>query len=51
MIGDNLEWDVRAPQSLGIYSIWVDHAGQGIPPGSGVVPDLIIRTLSNLLVR
>jgi putative hydrolase of the HAD superfamily len=51
MIGDNLDWDVRAPQSLGIYSIWVDHAGQGVPPGSSVVPDLIICTLGDLLVR
>lgn len=51
MIGDKLDWDVRAPQSLGIYSIWVDHAGHGIPPESNVIPDRIIRTLSDLLAH
>lgn len=36
--GDNLEWDVGAPQSLGVYGIWVDAAGAGLPEGAGV-PD------------
>ena len=26
MIGDNLEWEVVAPQRLGIYAIWIDVA-------------------------
>ena len=25
MIGDNLEWEVVAPQRLGIYAIWIDR--------------------------
>jgi putative hydrolase of the HAD superfamily len=49
MVGDNLEWDVAAPQRLGIQGIWVDHAGRGVPPTSPVRPDRIIRRLSELL--
>lgn len=49
MVGDNLEWEVTAPQRLGIYAIWCDPAGQGLPPGSTAKPDRIVRTLSELL--
>ena len=49
MIGDNLEWEVAAPQRLGIYSVWHDHAGGGLPKGSTVVPDRIIQSLSELV--
>src|SRR3954462_1745259 len=49
MIGDNLEWEVEAPQRLGIYAIWMDAHGEGLPPGSSVKPDRIIRSLSELL--
>jgi putative hydrolase of the HAD superfamily len=28
MVGDNLEWEVVAPQRLGIYAVWHDHAGR-----------------------
>ena len=31
MIGDNLEWEVEAPQRLGIYAIWIDVHGEGLP--------------------
>jgi putative hydrolase of the HAD superfamily len=31
MVGDNLEWEVRAPQRLGIFAIGHDHAGAGLP--------------------
>lgn len=48
MVGDNLEWDVGAPQRLGIAGIWVDHASQGLPDTSPVRPDRIIRTLAEL---
>ena len=34
MIGDNLEWEVVAPQRLGIYAIWIDVHGDGLPAGS-----------------
>lgn len=49
MIGDNLEWEVEMPQKLGIYSIWMDVHGDGLPPGSTVKPDRIIRSLGELL--
>jgi len=49
MVGDNLEWEVAAPQRLGIFAIWHDALGEGLPPGSTVVPDRIIRTLPEIL--
>jgi len=49
MVGDNLEWEVVAPQRLGIYAIWYDGYSQGLPPGSPIRPDRIIRRLSELL--
>jgi putative hydrolase of the HAD superfamily len=49
MVGDNLEWEVVAPQRLGIHAIWHDPVGQGLPPDSTVRPDRIIRRLSELL--
>lgn len=49
MVGDNLEFDVAAPQRLGIRGIWHDHLGAGLPPSSTVKPDLIIRSLRELL--
>jgi putative hydrolase of the HAD superfamily len=51
MIGDNLEWEVEVPQRLGIYAIWIDVHGEGLPEGSHVKPDRIIRSLSELLPR
>jgi putative hydrolase of the HAD superfamily len=49
MIGDNLEWEIEAPQRLGIYAIWMDVHGDGLPEGSTVKPDRIIRSLTELL--
>ena len=49
MIGDNLEWEIEAPQRLGIYSIWMDVHGDGLPEGASVKPDRIIRSLTELL--
>ena len=49
MIGDNLEWEVEVPQRLGIYAIWMDTHGDGLPEGSTVRPDRIIRSLTELL--
>ena len=48
MIGDNLEWEVAAPQRVGIFSIWVDAAGNGLPTGSEVKPDKIVRSVREL---
>jgi putative hydrolase of the HAD superfamily len=49
MIGDNLEWEVEVPQRLGIFSIWIDVHGEGLPAESTVKPDRIIRSLTELL--
>jgi putative hydrolase of the HAD superfamily len=49
MVGDNLEWEVEVPQRLGIYAIWIDVHGDGLPEGSTVKPDRIIRSLTELL--
>jgi putative hydrolase of the HAD superfamily len=49
MVGDNLEWEIAAPQRLGIYAIWHDSVGTGLPEGSDIRPDRIIRSLLELL--
>jgi putative hydrolase of the HAD superfamily len=49
MVGDNLEWEVEVPQRLGIYAIWIDVHGDGLPAESTVKPDRIIRSLTELL--
>jgi putative hydrolase of the HAD superfamily len=49
MVGDNLEWEVVGPQRLGIHAIWHDGYGVGLPPGSPIKPDRIIRRISELL--
>jgi putative hydrolase of the HAD superfamily len=49
MVGDNLEWEVAAPQRLGIYAIWHDAYEQGLPEGSPIRPDRIITRLPELL--
>ena len=38
-----------APQRLGIFAIWIDVHGDGLPEGSTVKPDRIIRSLTELL--
>jgi putative hydrolase of the HAD superfamily len=49
MIGDNLEWEVVVPQRLGIYAVWIDVHGDGLPEGTTVKPDRIIHSLTELL--
>lgn len=48
-VGDNLECDVGGPQKLGIYSIWNDFEGKGLPDSSNVKPDRIINNISELI--
>jgi putative hydrolase of the HAD superfamily len=50
MVGDNLEWEIVAPQRLGIYAIWHDGYGVGLPRNSPIRPDRIIGRLSELLL-
>lgn len=49
MIGDHLEFDVGAPQRLGLRGVWIDRAGAGLPAGTDVRPHLIVRDLSAML--
>jgi putative hydrolase of the HAD superfamily len=48
MAGDHLDWDVAAPQQIGLFAIWIDRHGRGLPPQSRVRPDRVVRTLSDL---
>jgi HAD superfamily hydrolase (TIGR01549 family) len=49
MIGDNLEADIGGARSLGITAIWHDAHGVGLPHRPAVMPDRVIRSLSELL--
>ncbi|OGK85236.1 MAG: hypothetical protein A2X52_05650 [Candidatus Rokubacteria bacterium GWC2_70_16] len=49
MVGDNLEWDVAAPQRLGLRAAWVDGAGHGLPAGSAVRPDRVLRAFREVV--
>ena len=49
MVGDNLEWEVATPQRLGLRGVWVDWAGVGLPEGTSVRPDRIVRAISELV--
>ena len=49
MVGDNLEWDVAAPQRLGLLGVWVDGPGHGLPEPAPVVPHRIIRAFPELV--
>jgi len=49
MVGDRLDWDVAAPQRIGIFGVWIDSAGEGVSEESEVKPDRIIRAVSELL--
>jgi putative hydrolase of the HAD superfamily len=51
MVGDNLEWDVAAPQKLGLVGIWVDRTARGLPPGTTVRPDRVVSALADLRSR
>lgn len=51
MVGDNLEWDVAAPQSLGMRAVWVDVAGAGLPDDARVRPDHVVRAIRELVPR
>jgi putative hydrolase of the HAD superfamily len=43
MVGDNLEFDVLAPQRLGLRGVWVDQEGAGVPASAPEAPHRIVR--------
>jgi len=49
MIGDNLEADIATPVLLGMYAIWVDEAGAGLPDGAPSTPHRIVRAIRELV--
>src|SRR2546427_567018 len=49
MAGDHLEFDVEAPQRLGLHGVWIDRAGHGLPAGSRVRPHRVVRSLRELV--
>ena len=49
MVGDDLLRDVAGAQSAGIYGIWLDWKGTGLPEDTQVKPDRIIRNISELV--
>ena len=49
MVGDNFEWEVAVPKTLGLSTIWVDRWGGGPPSGATVQPSYIIRSVTEVL--
>ena len=48
MVGDDLERDISPCLALGIYSLWVDGKGKGLPSSGRTRPDGIIRNISEI---
>jgi putative hydrolase of the HAD superfamily len=49
MVGDNLLNDVGGAQAVGIYGVWVDGQGTGLPEHSPVRPDRTVRSIVELV--
>ncbi len=49
MVGDNLEWDVAAPQRLGLRGAWIDPLDRGLPGTAAIRPDVVIRAFTEIL--
>lgn len=49
MVGDNIKWDIAAPQALGIRGVWYDWKGIGLPPNAPAIPFKTIRKTTDLL--
>lgn len=48
IVGDNLEWEVRTPQRLGLTAVWCDGFGLGLPADAGCTPEHVVVSLSEL---
>jgi putative hydrolase of the HAD superfamily len=48
MVGDDLQRDISGTKALGLFTIWVDWRGNGLPELSRVMPDRIIRSIAEL---
>ena len=49
MIGDNLDFDIAGAQQVGIYAVWMDAHGKGLPDGTTVRLDRTIGSLTELV--
>ena len=49
MVGDNYEWEVVAPQQLGMCGIWYDPYDAGVPVHATARPTRIIKRLAELV--
>lgn len=47
IVGDNLQWEVEVPKSLGIYSIWIDFYQRGLHDEIAE-PDRVIHHISEV---
>lgn len=48
MVGDNLEWDVAAPQALGMVGVWIDRRGKGLPDSPPCTPRHTVSSLASI---
>ena len=48
MVGDNLYADIGGAQGVGIYGIWVDWRGSGLPKNTPVIPNRTIQSIVEL---
>ncbi len=48
-VGDNLAWEVAAPQRLGMTGVWVDWENKGLPLDTEIVPDCVVRRIAELV--
>ena len=49
MVGDNYEWEVVAPQKLGMCGIWYDPFNAGVPATAAAKPTRVIKRLGELV--
>ena len=49
IVGDHLEWEVAAPQRLGLTAVWCDGFRRGLPPQTAVTPDHIVTSLTEIV--
>lgn len=49
MVGDSLEADIEPAVALGLHSVWVDEAGEGLPADGGVRPHRVVSAITELL--
>jgi FMN phosphatase YigB (HAD superfamily) len=49
MIGDDLRYDIRPAQELGLGTVWVNHARIDLPAHISIPPMRTIYSLADLL--